>query len=543
MRARSALPTAARGSLVERLRSGQWPRLEDALCLLAAASALSKPGTNIALALCVVLFARDWVGGRRRPLATPLDGVILAWILTELLSGVTSIDPLRSFRDLRNLGHWLVYYLIVWGLSGGASLRRLQNVWLAAGVVSATQALAQAGLGFDLLGRGGGRATGFFGGHLELGHYMVVLIGLATARRAEAASKRERHILLAVIAILGAALVVSNGRGPWLAFVAMSVAWAVVQRRARALSALALVAALQFAVLSHRPAGLEAFYRSYVTFEVEGPSPVPGAQVASNVWRLTMWREGLRLYSLRPLTGTGVETTGELSRDFHTPFQGFGVAHLHSNYFELLMTRGFFGLAAFFLLLFVSTRVFVSALSAQASGEARAALFAALAAAVAHLIHGLTQFTIGSSWIQVGFYVAIGLGVGALGQKREDAAAAATAGLRVTAAGSAWAIVTVAVGLLVAPVFLRHPAVVETLAVLALLDFSARSALGWREPIGSALAAAFVFIVVAAFVLLVLVPGQEETGIHVIAAGSAPFAISYISLWLATALRRIPSQH
>src|SRR5262245_52600500 len=90
----------------------RWPRLEDGLCCLVVASPISKAATNISLAFSVVLFLRDWAAGRRRPRATALDGLILAWVVAEALSGVTSIDPLRSFRDLRSIGHWSAYALL-----------------------------------------------------------------------------------------------------------------------------------------------------------------------------------------------------------------------------------------------------------------------------------------------------------------------------------------------------------------------------------------------------------------------------------------------
>src|SRR5207237_9813052 len=108
----SAKPPAHLSGLLFRLR--EWPRLEDGLCLLVASSPLSKAATNIALGLCVILFVRDWIIGRRRPRATPLDAAILTWVLVCLLSGLTSVDPLKSFRDLRSVGHWSVYYLLAW---------------------------------------------------------------------------------------------------------------------------------------------------------------------------------------------------------------------------------------------------------------------------------------------------------------------------------------------------------------------------------------------------------------------------------------------
>ena len=541
LRADSAVPSFAPperpSGLVARLR--EWPRLEDGLCLLVASSPLSKAATNIALGFCVILFIRDWIIGSRRPRATPLDAAILTWVLVCLLSGLTSLDPLKSFRDLRSVGHWSVYYLLAWAVASGASLRRLENVWLAAGVATAIQALGQAAFGFDLRGRPSVVPTGFFGGHLELGHYMVILLGLAIARWSEASRGRDRAIILVGVLVCGAALVVSTGRGPWLAFLAVVACWAVIQGGRRAVEVLVLIGALQLVFLARQPEGLEGFYRSYVTFETAGPTPVAKEQVGSNVWRVVMWREGLRMFSLHPLTGTGVETTGRLSRDFRTPVPGLAVAHLHSNYVEILMTRGFFGLAAFFFLLITSANVVGRTFARSAADGGGAARFAALAAIVAHVVHGLTHFTVGSSWIQIGFYVALGLGIGTI--LRQAEARSREPAFRVDPVAIGWGIVTVGATILVSPLLAMHPWLVTAAVVTALVDLGVRAAIGGGNAVGGALFAALAFVGTASLVLLLLSADTRDLGVRVILAASVPFVLGYASERLFSALRSVPS--
>jgi O-antigen ligase len=497
------------------------------------ASPISKAVTNIALGLAVALFLRDWATGRIRPRRTALDGAILVWLLVNVLSSVASVDPLRSFRDLRSIGHWFVYYLLFFAIASrpGAG-RRLENLWLGAGGACALQALLQSSIGFDLLGRDHSLPTGFFNGHLELGHYMVMLLGLAIPRWWESRKARdagERPLLVLAIFAFGAALVLSTGRGPWLAFIVVAAAWALCSRSWRALSVLGVVVALQLVFLLRQPQGLESFYRSYVTFETEG-SPVAEERVASNLWRLTMWREGLRLFTFRPVTGTGVETTGELSQDFRTPFRKFGVPHLHSNYFEILMTRGFVGLAAFLLLLMTAASVLDRALRKRAGGS-RAAPFAALAALLAHVVHGFTHFSFGSSPIQVGFYVALGLGAGAAEQELGSTPGRA---FGVTSGELAWGAATIAVLLAIEPWLSEQRMVMAVLTAGAVVDFAVGWVSGRRNLVSSALAAAFAFIVLGAALLLWPLPGGEDLASRVILAAAGPFALSHASVRLAT---------
>ena len=105
------------------------------------------------------------------------------------------------------------------------------------------------------------------------------------------------------------------------------------------------------------------------------------------------------------------------------------------------MTRGFFGLAAFFFLLITSAKVVGRTFAKSAADGGGAARFAAFAAIVAHVVHGLTHFTVGSSWIQIGFYVALGLGIGTI--LRQAEARRREPAFRVDPVAVGWGIVTV----------------------------------------------------------------------------------------------------
>jgi len=495
-------------------------RFEHAVCLLVAASPLSKPITNIALALCAVLFVRDWRAGRLRPRATPLDGAILAWLAANALSALASIDPLQSFRDLRNIGHWSAYYFVVWAAASGTMMQLIQDAWLGGAALTAAVALVQGALHVDPLGRTLNVPTGFFGGHLELGHYMVLTFALAMARWSDARAATERQLTFTAMVAFGAALVVSGGRGPWLAFLAVAACWGGIAKRKRVVVAVAVVLAIQFAFLAFREEGPAVFYRSYVIIEKDAPTPVADTQIASNAWRVAMWREGLRFFALRPVTGTGVETTRSLSRDFRTPFPDLAVAHLHSNYFEILMTRGFLGLTTFLWILLAAARRLSRALADAPPGPTRAALFAGLAAVVVHLVHGLTHFTVGSSWIQIGFYIGLGLGIGELIRTQGSSVSGGVDSRSCLQAASIGALTIVA-----APPLAVHPVVAGCAALVALIDCGARLAIGRYDDAELAVAAAMAFTAAAAFVLLVIDPQTHALGVRVLTAAAAPFVL------------------
>jgi hypothetical protein len=188
------------------------------------------------------------------------------------------------------------------------------------------------------------------------------------------------------------------------------------------------------------------------------------------------------------------------------------------------------GLSAFFLLLIVASREMASGIAAAPPGPSRAAVFAALAAIVGHLIHGLTHFTFGSSWIQIGFYIALGLGIGEMltraGPRRFE-------GRRLEPRTIAWGLCTVAAVWATIPWLVSHPSAVAVLSVLAALDVGTRWALGEATVVEGALAASVAFVVVASFVLLALADERRDLALRVMIAGAAPFAVAHGSVRLA----------
>jgi hypothetical protein len=360
---------------------------------------------------------------------------------------------------------------------------------------------------------------------------MVLLLALAIPRLASASTPRERRVLFAAILGFGASLVACGGRGPWLAFAALVVLWAVLERQLAALRVLVVIGLLQVAFLAGQTHGLEAFYRSYVTFESDAPVEVAQSRVASNRWRISMWREGLQRFALRPVTGTGIETTGDLSQDFRTPFPDLAVAHLHSNYFEILMSRGFFGLAAFFWLMIVAARWLLREIAKQQPGPGRAAVFAGIGGVVAHLVHGITQFTFGASWIQMGFFIALGLAVGE--GLRDDPIEPGAREMSLDRTAIRWAILTLAFCLVATPWLVSHRTVATLLTIAAAMDLLLRWAAGQGTSVEAALAASMAFVLIASLFLLPASAGLAATWDSVVLAAGVPFAISVAGLRLA----------
>jgi O-antigen ligase len=509
------------------------PRIAYGLAAVALAAPVSKTFTDLALFATGLLFLWDSRAGRVRPRRTALDGAIALWAASQILATLVSLEPLESVRELRNLGYWALFYLAAWGVAAGVSLERLIALWLGAAAVAAVQGFAEVAFGLDLLHPPSPTASGFFTGHLPFGHVQAMAFALALGLLRESRARREQVIAAGLVVLFAAAVVASGGRGPWLALAVTALVLAFREAPRRIFLALAIVAAIQVAVVARQPGGLESFYRSYVVVDDEEASEVPEATVYSNLWRLSMWREGLRIFSLRPVLGTGVETAGSLSREFRTPFVDFGVGHLHSNYLEIAMTRGFVGLVALLAVGLAFASFWRSAIPALPRGPTRAIVVAALGAVLLHAVHGLTYYSLGSTPIQMSFLFVSGLAAGVV--LREAPATEPPLRFRPDAALVAFVVVGVIAWL--APLLAALPWLALGAAALAASVTLWRVVCGRSSLFETSLLLAFLTLVGAAGILLAPLPNGVLLAVAVVAAAAASFALGSVGLRLVEAAR------
>lgn len=158
-----------------------------------------------------------------------------------------------------------------------------------------------------------------------LGMFCALLLVMAVALAAHARG-RTRAVLVVTIAVLGAALVASAARGPWLAALAGLVVVALIQDR-RLLPALA--ACLAGVVL------LVPSVMSRIG-ELSTPYGAADAPESSLAWRFTHWGDALGLVPRNPVTGTGLGTARlQLGRE------------IHNDYLRALVETGVLGLIAY----------------------------------------------------------------------------------------------------------------------------------------------------------------------------------------------------
>ena len=252
------------------------------------------------------------------------------------------------------------------------------------------------------------RATGFFGHYTTYAEALQLTGSLALGLFIALPWKRgARGVLLAAAcAAIAAALLLTVTRASWLGFLlsAFCIALACASRRAvwlTAAVALPLVVAGLFVLQQQRRVGFI--------------DPREG----STAWRLTVWREGVRLLVSRPrhlLVGVGMDTIKQHWREWGLFDKGrLPWGHMHSTPLQLAFERGVPTLLAWCALLFIYGRMLwrLARRGAVADWIERGIALGALGGLVGFCVSGLVHYNLGDSEVVMIFYFVMGLALAA----------------------------------------------------------------------------------------------------------------------------------
>lgn len=318
--------------------------LPAALGLFALALPLSIAGANIGWACIAAALAvraaaklnvdwRSWRGALTLPLT--------AYVATAALTALLGVDPGRSARFLHQDLHKLwIYSLLLLALRTDPAGAAVAAPALAAGFAAAAL-LGVAQAIYALAGEGWlGRAHAFvhpatFGAQMALAAVGAACFALRSPRAG------WKWPAWGLFAVTGAALVLSNSRGPLLGCAAgLAVVLAILpDQRRRATLALAAAAAL---FLSMEVARSD---RSLLRELAADAPPSPTGQLM----RLHLWRAAWRMGLDHPWSGVGLNNyRGEFRRYYDGAVDGrerdWGSAH--NLYLHQFAERGVLGLAA-----------------------------------------------------------------------------------------------------------------------------------------------------------------------------------------------------
>jgi putative inorganic carbon (HCO3(-)) transporter len=396
------------------------------LALFAFVTPISIAATNIVFFPLAAL----WLLGGRKTLARwpAVFGVpekaFLLFLGVSLLSALCGLDPRHSIVQIWHKDFYLFFAVVLIALVRDEKENaKLIKIFMAAGLVAAAWGLLQYAVGvdqtdksdgiflylpqalahwprplLDLLSLLNGRVMGTRGHPLAYAECLLFNWSFAICFLLSGRSRRG-FLWLFYIGLVGAALLLSQSRGPWIAAMAILVLAILTPLSRRAwplvgLGAFFLILVLAAPSLKDRATSIAD--RSH----------------HSNVERLHMWHAGLELWKSHPLLGIGAGNVKTVSPEFQTPEERMsgGWGHLHSIYVNFLAERGALGLFAFFLFIGALSQELWVALRGAAQDPYKFALFkGSLLGILGYLIGGLTETSYNTAVVSMTFYFVIGL--------------------------------------------------------------------------------------------------------------------------------------
>ena len=249
------------------------------------------------------------------------------------------------------------------------------------------------------------RASGFYGHYTTYAEALQLIASLAFGLFIALRRKlgREGILLLAALAGMGGALLLTVTRASWLALLVSAFVIVLVGARSRRTVLILAACALPVVV-----AGLLVLRQQRSVGFID-------ARDQSISWRETVWREGFDLLRSKPrhlLVGVGMDSIKTHWREWGL-FDGgrLPVGHMHSTPLQLALERGVPALLAWLLLVAVYARSLLGLARSPSVGGwvERGIVLGALGGLAGFVASGVVHYNFGDSEVVMIFYLIMGL--------------------------------------------------------------------------------------------------------------------------------------
>ncbi len=392
----------------------QQPRLTNtallcgtcAILLLAPlAFGAVEPWSIFALEVCATLLlaawaARQWTNGELiisdHPLYRPMAAFFLL-VLVQGLVGVTAYRHVTYAQLLLYAAYGMLAFVVTQTLRRSSQFELIAMIFTGYGALVAAFAVVQGlspngKLYWIFNSEQGGSIYGPYVNHNHYAGLMEMLLPFPLVLAATHFSSGNRKIAVAGIAALMAGSVfLSGSRGGMGAFVAQMLLLGVLLIRKQKDSwkqPLLLGAFLAVVILFLVWIGGNEVTQRLMSIHSEAREEISGGV------RLTIDRDGLRMFLKRPFLGWGLGTFPIVYPGFRSFYTNFFVNQAHNDYLQLLVETGVagFGIAVWFLVLvFRNAASKLKNWTETASGALTAA---ALLGCVGILVHSFLDFNL-----------------------------------------------------------------------------------------------------------------------------------------------------
>lgn len=309
------------------------------------------------VALCAVSFLKDLLLNKdRKYIMTPIDFFVVAFLLIQVFSAITSCNVGKSIHTLLiSVVFTLIYFLIVNNIKTKNQWYNLLLTFILSGFLISVIGIAQnffvgtttaSWVDSEMFEDIGTRVYATLENPNVLGQYLVLVIPIAFALLWSAKKPGEKVAFSVVLVAMVLCLIFTWSRAAWIGVVLAIALYLVMKdRRWVALGILALII-LPFVL----PESIMSRLMS-----------IGNMKDSSTAYRVSVWIASARIAIDYLLTGIGLGT-GAFERVYPGyALNGAGFAlHSHNFYLQLVVEMGIFALILFLLIIFSSYKQIVS---------------------------------------------------------------------------------------------------------------------------------------------------------------------------------------
>ena len=339
---------------------------------------------------------------------TPIDIVILVFLIVELVAGVAGVDFWRSSWQILSLWHIVIYLLVVHSVPNRHwFLRGLAVLLVAVGLNSALGISQYFSPGFYLFQDEETIAQWTISPSRELGTYshsmtfagQVMLVGVfGGALFLGWLRSLKLKVLWGIpLSVILVSIPLTYLRNVWLGGM-FGLALVIGFKGKKILIVFLMGIVLVFSSL----AALEPGFRDRLKSLVDPEFP-------SNIERIGMWKVSLDMFGENPILGVGPGNYTLSSGPYRMKYKVIGKSHPHNNLLSQLTEKGMLGLGVYLWLWVVFYKETWKAWKKAQSEKIRAVLVGGMGALAAFHVGGMFEGNFGDSevammmWLIVGF--------------------------------------------------------------------------------------------------------------------------------------------
>ncbi len=369
------------------------------LFLYCCFSSISISAAETALGIALILWIVTLIKKRFKNLSrSSIDLPIITFIIFRLISTFAGVDPANSLLKLKEVGLFIVVYLIQFNMNKNAFVKLMKTMVYAGGISVVSRIIYMyliKGLKFGLANR----LSGFSSGYMTFGSILtiIILFGISVLFFSENTNKEKAFLGVSIfILVIGLGLTLT--RSAWIGLVAGLFFIGVFKERVFLMILIGLVIT---GFLFSPPKIKDRFISIF------------SSKDATVQTRFQMWSWGWEVFKDHPVFGIGPNNVKKY-KDVWDKYKIEGEAknqmvHQHSNFMQMLVTLGISGFLSYIWLLISMLFIFIKGVKNLGSDKHLSGVtWGALTGFVGFIVTGVFEFNFFDSEVTLLIFFLLG---------------------------------------------------------------------------------------------------------------------------------------